>query len=203
MPSNSNRQYGAATALAAVLLICARTPADSVQLANGDVLNGRVVALDEKQLRLESDVHGKLSIPRAKIVSIMLGDRKIPPAASVPGAAAPAGQASGLDDIFKQLRAGGAGPNEVGEIQKLMPLLANPEAMQFFQGKVQGLRDGSLSVQDIRREAMRARDQVKEATKGLGPEADQALAPYLGILDHFIRESDPARQQPAKAPTKK
>jgi hypothetical protein len=198
----------ATTALAAVLLFSAGLRADSVQLVNGDVLNGRVVALDEQQLRLESDVHGKLSIPRAKVVAITLGDRKLAPVAAAPApAAVPAGPASSLDDLFKQLRAGAAGANEVGEVQKLVPLLSSPDAMGFFQEKLRGLRDGSLNVQDIRKEAIRARDQVKAATKGLGPEADQALAPYLGILERFINESDPARmpaaKQPATAPAKK
>ena len=42
--------------------------ADSVQLTNGDVLNGRVLGLDQKQLRLESDTLGQVNIPRVKVV---------------------------------------------------------------------------------------------------------------------------------------
>src|SRR5437868_10829052 len=83
--------------------------ADSVQLANGDVLNGRVLGLDDKQLRLESDTLGQVNIPRAKVVTITLGDHK--PAA--PGAAPKAGAAlTGLspEGVLKQLQATGLNP---------------------------------------------------------------------------------------------
>jgi hypothetical protein len=191
MRSASLRSFSVSACLS-LCLLAARTYADSVQLANGDVLNGRVVGLDEQQLRLESEVHGKLSIPRAKIVSIHFGDRK--PAPTAPAARAPAATGANLDDIFKQLRAGAT--NEVSDVQKLIPLLSNPDAFGFFQEKLRGLRDGSLSVQDIRKDAIRAREMVKDVTKGLGPEADQALAPYLGILERFIRETEPAKTTP-------
>lgn len=181
-----------------VLVLAGASWADSIQLVNGDMLNGRVLGLDEHQLRLESDVHGKLTIPRAKIVSITFGDRK--PVVAAPAGPAAAAPGNTLDAVLNQLRGGGVGPNEVKEIQKMIPLLTNPDAFGYFQDKLRGLQDGSLSVQDIRKEAMKAVDQVK-ALK-LGPEADQALAPYLGILDRFIREADPART-PAKALEKK
>ena len=64
-------------------------------------------------------------------------------------------------------------------MQKILPLLNSPNAMRFFQDKLQGLQSGALSIQDIRRDAIKARDQVKALTKGLGPEADQALADYV------------------------
>lgn len=184
-------------AAVAVVMIVGAAWADSVQLVNGDVLNGRVLGLDEQHLRIESDVHGKLNIPRAKVAAITFGDRKPAPIAAP--AAPKAAAASTLDDVLKQLK--GVGPSEVGDIQKMIPLLTNPEAFGFFQDKLRGLQDGSLSVQDIRKEAMKAVDQVK-ALK-LGPDADQALAPYLGILDRFIRDADPARSQPPPAKTEK
>jgi hypothetical protein len=193
---------GALLGVAALLVMAGRIEADSVQLVNGDMLNGRVVGLDEQQLRLESDVHGKLSIPRAKVVSITFGDRKPAPApVAAPAAANPLVPTSSVDDILKQLRAGAVGQNDVGEIQKMIPLLTNPDAFQYFSNKLSGLKDGSLSVQDIRKEALRARAMVKDLN--LGPEAEQALSPYLGILDRFLRESDPSRGAPAKTPEKK
>jgi hypothetical protein len=194
MSSSIVMRHGVALLLLAIALAAPGLGwADYVQLVNGDMLHGRVLGLDEKQLRLESDVHGKLSIPRDKVVAITFGERKPVPAA-VP--AAPAASAGGLDDILQQLRAGAGGAGDAGELQKLMPLLSNPSAMKFFQDKVGGLKDGSLSVQDIRREAIRARDMVKDLK--LGPDAEQALAPYLGILDRFIREADPARGKEGK-----
>jgi hypothetical protein len=188
-------------AIVLALFAAPRVSADLVQLANGDILHGKVLALDDKNLRLESDVHGKLSIPRGKIASITFGDRPAPAVAAPPAAgAAPALPAApgSLDDILKQLKAGGGAGANVGDIQKLMPLLANPDALGFFQDKLRGLQEGSLGIQDIRKEAIRAREMVKDLK--LGPEGDQALAPYLGILDRFIREADPARANPAQPP---
>src|SRR2546423_13231087 len=80
---------GPQVAILLTLLTVSALPvaADSVQLANGDVLNGRVLGLDDKQLRLESATLGQVSIPRVKVVSITLGDQK-PAAPGTPKAGA-------------------------------------------------------------------------------------------------------------------
>jgi hypothetical protein len=181
----------AATLFTVLALSALPVAADSVQLANGDVLNGRVLGLDDKQLRLESDTLGQVNIPRVKVVSITLGDQK--PAAPKAGAA-PAGSPEAL---LKQLQATGVNPKDIGDIQKMFPLLATPEASAYFNDTVKGLLGGTLSVGDVRKEAIRARDELKKATKGLGPDIDAALAPYLTILEKFIGESQPATP-PAK-----
>src|SRR5579862_5012569 len=96
-------QRSRAAILVAVLLIAALpVAADSVRLANGDLLNGRVLSLDDKQLRLESDTLGQISIPRTKVVAITLGDA--PPALAAPKAGtAPAGLTP--EGVLKQLKA--------------------------------------------------------------------------------------------------
>jgi hypothetical protein len=192
-----------AAALAAVLLATARMRADSIELANGDVLNGRVVGLDEKELRLESAIHGKLSIPRAKIVAITFGDRKPVAAAPAVGTAkmAAPGKELTADDVLKQLAAAGNGGN-AGDLQKLLPLLATPEASKYFNSTLKGLQTGSMNVQDIRRDAIRARDEFKKATKGLGPDVEAAMAPYMGLLERFIQETEPPAKK-AAPPQKK
>ena len=159
--------------------------ADSVQLANGDVLNGRVLGLDDKQLRLESDTLGQINIPRVKVVSINLGDQKSPPKTG----AAPAGLSP--EGALKQLQASGVNPKDIGDIQKMFPLLATPEASTYFNDTVKGLLGGTLAVGDIRKEAIRARDELKKATKGLGADVEAGVAPYLMILEKFIGETQP------------
>jgi hypothetical protein len=184
-------------------LLCAVTCAagDTVQLTNGDFVSGKVVSLDEKNLKLHSEILGTMTIPRDKVASISLGDRAPATAKQTPAVTPRPGQAPAVDDVLKQLQqagAGGLGGKDTAELQKLVPLLATPQASAMFNEKVQGLMSGKLSIQDIRKDAIKARDQVKDLTKGLGPDADAALAPYLGILDQFIRETDPGRMPKQK-----
>jgi hypothetical protein len=196
-----------AAVLVTVLALCALpVAADSVKLANGDVLNGRVLSLDDKQLRLESDTLGQVNIPRTKVVSITLGDVQPATPATAPKAVAGAAPASlSPDGVLKQLQATGINPKDLGEVQKMLPLLATPEASAYFNDTLKGLLGGTLSLGDIRKDAIRARDELKKATKGLGPDVDAAVAPYLMILEKFIGETKPATppaKQNAAPPTK-
>src|SRR5207244_4650264 len=110
--------------LTAWLLATLSAAADSVQLANGDVLNGKVLALDDKQLSLESESLGQLTIPRGKIVTITLGNAK-PAAPVVDAKTAPAPVApkvgSSVEEAVKQLKAGGVNPKDMADLQKLFP----------------------------------------------------------------------------------
>lgn len=208
-----------------LVLTAATSRADTVQLTNGDTLSGEVVSLDAKQLKIKSEVLGEITIARAKVQSIALGDAAIKPAMTTPAAKppAPAGSLSvedllkqlgagagaaasttGGDDLLKQLQ-GGVNPADLDKLKKQFPLLASPEVQGYFNKTVGGLLDGSLSVNDIRKEAIRARDETKEAIKDLGPEAEQALKGYLGILDQFIKDTEPkpATTAPSTTPPAK
>ena len=186
----------AALLLGAFTLYSLPAAADWVQLANGDVLNGRVLSLDDKQLRLESDTLGQIILDRVKVVTISLetkGEPKKAPATIRP-------QSSGVnpDDVLKQLKTGGVNAKDIGDLQKMFPLLASPEASNYFNDTVKGLMGGSLSVSDIRKDAIRARDELKKATKGLGPDVDAAVSPYLMILEKFIGETEPGGKKAGK-----
>jgi hypothetical protein len=168
--------------------------ADSVQLANGDVLNGRVLGLDDKQLRLESDTLGQVNIPRPKVVSITLGDGKTT-AANKKLKSGTAQVNLSPEGVLKRLQAGGLNPKDIGDIQKMFPQLATPEASAYFNDTLKGLLGGTLSVGDIRKQAIHARDELKKATKGLGPDVEASVAPYLQILEKFIGETQPSVPQ--------
>src|SRR5262245_64099275 len=80
--------------------------ADSVRLANGDTLSGEVVSLDTKQLKIKSQLLGEITIARAKVQTITLGDGLVPPALNAPaGSTAPrAGTGSlSVEELLKQL----------------------------------------------------------------------------------------------------
>jgi hypothetical protein len=180
--------------------------ADAVQLTNGDVVHGKVLSLDIKQLRLASDVHGEMIIKRDNVATIALGDKAVI-AAPVPApplgipveadeARIPRGKPAGAltaDEIVKQLRSSGVDAQNLTDVKKAVPLLATPEAQKYFADTVGGLTSGAINVQDVRKDALRVRGQLEELKKELGPEAGQALGSYLKILNNFIDETEPGK----------
>jgi len=199
---------------------------DAIQLANGDTVTGHVVSLDEKQIKIKSDLLGELTIDRKNVRVIQLHDaapekaleNSIGPKA--PAGAPPAAgnkKSASLDDLLKQLRTGGAGgpidaeallkkleaeggnDPAIAELKKNMPLLGAPQVQGYVDKQLKGLIDGSLQIGDIRKDAIRARDETRKAIRDLGPGAEEALAPYLGILDKFIKETTPPAEKPVKA----
>jgi hypothetical protein len=193
--------------------------ADSVELVNGDVLNGKVVSLDDRELRLTSDIHGELTIRRDKVAAIGFGDRKITRPAAVADRAtgrggansrtnATSGQAStsltvpvapgSVEDVVRQLRAQGLNVEQVGNLQKELPLLKEPGVKKYFDDTLQGLIQGDINVSDVRKDAIRVREEYRKTAKSLGPEGErtlnQALGGYLQILDNFIRETEPKKE---------
>jgi hypothetical protein len=215
------------TTILASLLGANFVRADYVELVNGDLIHGEVVSLDDQELRLMSNIHGAVIIARDKVAGIGFGDRRPPrPAddaarvgtrtraaggrivagdganvtATVPVAPLPA------QDIVRQLRAQGLSAENVAELQKAIPMLKDPGAKRYFDDTVKGLVEGDLNVEDIRKQAIRARDEYQKSIKGLGPDAERALnqafGGYMQILERFIRESDPKaanQKQPAPA----
>lgn len=222
-----NRSILAFSATAIVLLgISQSTRADSIELVNGDLLHGKVVSLDDRELRLMSDIHGAVIIAREKVAAVGLGEyrlaRPAAEAARVSGrtqvparravvsgdgatitAAVPVAPGP-TQDIVRQLRAQGLSAENIAELQKAMPMLKEPAAKKYFDDTVKGLVEGDLNVDDIRKQAIRARDEYRKSVKGLGPEAekalDQALGGYMQILDRFIRDSDPKAAKEKQPP---
>jgi hypothetical protein len=181
--------------------------ADSVQLYNGDMLTGRVVSLDDKHLRLESEILGQVNIPRAKVSSITLGNQKpvtaLSPAPAKTAAKEPRPSEMSPEDVLKQLKSTGVTAKDTRDLQKMLPLLSTPEASKYFNDTVKDLMGGKRTIGDLRKDAMRARDELKKATKGLGPDVEAGVAPYLQILDSFLRETEPAKKMEKAPPQKK
>jgi hypothetical protein len=206
--------------------------ADSVELVNGDILNGKVFALDDVELRMQSDLHGELRFARDKVATIALGERKLSrPAAAIvdgrrdepgvvsrtiqlgprPGAAATTAgtttatvEPGSVADVVRQLRAKGLQVQTINDLKKEMPLLNDPGVKKYFDTTVEGLQKGELDVSDIRKDAVRVREEFRKTAKSLGPEGEktlnQALGSYLQILDNFIKETEPKKEDAAKAP---
>jgi hypothetical protein len=198
------------------MLLVVPLSADTIELANGDVLNGKVISLDGKQLVLQSELLGELKLAREKVSAIHLGDKPLvarnagAPAQPAKPALDPEvqkvlNQVPSSDDVLKQLQGGGINPQMVGELQTKFPLLNTPEAGQYFNDTLGGLMTGKLSIQDVRKDAITARDGLMDLQKDLGPDGG-ALNGYLSILNKFINETEPsptakppAQDKPAEA----
>ena len=180
------------------LLVCmvaapAWVRADTVELENGDVLNGKVLTLDAKELKLQSAVLGDIRIPRERVASIHLGNR---PATNAKRAAdkpatepAKSAEQQNLDNLLKQLQGSGVDAKTLDSLQDKLPLLAVPEVKQYFTEKVTGLMTGRLNIGDIRKDAIKVRTEILDLQKDLGPQG-AALNGYLSILDGFLRQTE-------------
>lgn len=168
--------------------------ADQVNMQNGECYIGKVVTLSNETVVVQSEVLGTLKVPKNKIASITFGTK----AAAAPTVQTPvAGNAqpqkpaatnsnSDLTTAINQLR---ANPNAMQQVQQQMLAGADPKATEMFNQMMGGLMNGSLNVDDIRRQAKSAADQLRAAKKELGDDAGFAVDGYLAVLDGFLRET--------------
>lgn len=182
--------------------------ADQLQMQNGDRYTGKVVSVTEDSLVLQSDVLGKVTLPRNKIASLTFGDAKATNAApSAPVVAAtptvsPNTATTGAD-LAAAFRNLGADTNFVQQIRQQM-LAGSPQGGQKYDELVNGLMTGKLNLYDIRSQAKASIDQINELKRELGPEAGDALDSYLNILQNFVNESAPPQlptTKPLTAPS--
>lgn len=193
--------------LLALLSIASFARADAVRLSNGDVLNGELVRVDEQIVLLKSETLGELKLEREKVVSIHLGDAPVslpaeagraketaaPPADAAlqqllgRRVTAPGRGGDTPEDVLRRLREGGVGAAEMRQLRQQFPLLATPEAGGYFESMVGGLVGGTRDLSDLRRDSVRARDELQDLKEELG-EPGNALNGYLSILDTFITQ---------------
>lgn len=197
--------------------------ADAVRLDNGDTLNGKVLSVTDKQVTFQSDVHGKMVLERKRVTAIVLGDAK--PAAGKSAQGYQEGEsvkdvldrlvpknfgvqqlrelekgqlpAPNPEDAVDQLRREGVDPALVNEMKARLPGFSSPPVQQYFNNTVDGLMSGEISLGDIRRDAVKARDQLNDLKKDLGPDG-AVLDGYLSILNGFINETaPPSKEKPS------
>jgi len=182
--------------LAFLVIGTLRGPADQVQLQNGDQYNGKVLSLDDKTLILENEVLGKIALPRGKIAVVLLGPQPVRTHTN------PAATSGGLKQTNSLATDLASHSNLIQQVQRQFLAGADPQAQQKFNSLVSGLLDGSITLEDVQREARTAADQVRALKKELGPEASSALDGYLAILDQFLKEA-PDAPAPTNSPPPK
>ena len=205
---------------ALALLAATRLPADQLLLLNGDRYHGKVIGLTADAVVLDSDILGKISLPRKQVASLLFGTNTVAPVTApaanptlpiptnLPTAATLAQLARSLTNgtaATPQLRPlaapntnSTANPDLARQIREQM-LTGSPEATAKYNEMVAGLMSGRLTVTDLQRQAKASADQIRELKQELGPDAGDALDGYLQILDSFVKEANPAPTTPAPA----
>lgn len=203
-PTAIFRFYGFAGAL---LLAVTAGHADQIEMQNGDRYAGQVLSMTSNSIVLQSEVLGKVNVPRSKVLSVSFGAPAAitapKPAASVTAnaTAVPHSPNATLSttnaDISGAFRSLGANTNFVQQVRQQMLAEANPAANQKFNETLDGLMSGKLNVNDIRSQAQSSIEQINKLKRELGPEADDALDSYLSILQNFV--NDTSSVQPSAA----
>ena len=182
--------------------------ADLVEMQNGDRYAGKVLSMSATAVILESEILGKISVPRAKVASVAFGTNTVTPVAVTPVARAAAATnrptAAPLIvigktnvDLSAALRHPGTDTNFIQQIRKQM-LAGSPEAGEKYDELVGGLLSGQINLNDLRREAQSSADQLRELKREAGPDVGDSLDGYLEVLDGFLKEaaSEPANASP-------
>jgi hypothetical protein len=176
--------------------------ADEVEMQNGDRYFGKVLSVSADAVEMESEVLGKINVPRKNVASLSFGAKAIAPktAASVapvsaptnfPATASTAVLADTNLDLPAAIRNPGAGTNVMRQIREKM-LAGSPEATAKFDDMVGGLLSGRVSMDDLRREARSDEEQLRALKRDLGSEAGDSLDGYLEVLDNFLDETNSA-----------
>jgi hypothetical protein len=177
--------------------------ADEVDMQNGDRYFGKVLSVSATDVVLQSDMLGKINVPRKNVATLTFGTNGVKAmAASVPAATptnlpavtAAFQRASTNGQLSAAVRSAsqtGADTNVIQQIRAQM-LAGSPEATAKYDEMVSGLLSGSLNLNDLRREAKADADQLRALKRNLGPDADDSLDGYLQVLDAFVKEPEPA-----------
>jgi len=176
------------------VLMCFHAPlslADQVVMQNGDVLNGKVLAMTTNTLVLQDDSLGDLSVPRAKVSRISFAT---PPSISLTNGVEmnlqPAPATNSVSDLQAMFRDIHEHSNLVQEVEaQVLGSSASPQAVGKFNELLDGLSAGKIDMNGLRAEAQSAADQLQEYKKEMGSDAGEEVDGYLYILNNFLKET--------------
>ncbi len=185
--------------LVLLFLAAPRLRADLVEMQNGDRYAGKVLSVSADTVVLESEVLGKINVPRKKVSSLAFGTNapvlktatgvaRVPTFTNLPVVAPAAALANTNVDLAAALHRLGTNTNFVGQIRQQM-LAGSPEAAGKYDEMVKGLMSGQMNLNDLRGQAKSYADQLREMKRELGPEAGESIDAYLGVLDNFLTET--------------
>lgn len=204
------------TASTGMLIVPAR--AELLELTNGDHYQGKVISMTQTTVEFQSEIQGRVKLPREKVARITFHEPAATPAAGpvpqamtvpqvrgappvAPGATTAAAQPGTVEEVVKQMREQGVDAKIVKQVQEQIFGKASPEAANKFNETMEGLMSGKISVQDIRAQAVNSIKLIKEARKELGDDAGDMLDGYQAILEKFVQETDTGTPSTASAPS--
>ena len=191
--------------------------ADRLQLSNGDEVEGELLEISKNEVKFRHPVLGTFTVPRHQVHAVELGKQRGGNRIMADGSSAPPETPEEVVDrlvnpevdrnavkklekgakrhatpqgAVEQLRREGVDSKRMSQLHGMLPGFGSPEVQNIFQDRVTGLMNGSLSINDIRNEAIDVRDQLEELMEDLGP-GGEALRGYHGILDGFIQKTAP------------
>ena len=195
----STKRPWAGFAAALAVSIASGLRADVLEMQNGDRYSGTVLAVSTDTVVLNSEVLGKINVPRGKVARVTFGpgtnsaaaklaDHPVRPANTnqpiiITGAPS-ANTNADLATAFRQL---GGDTNFVGQIRQQM-FAGSPAAAAKYDEMVNGLMSGQINLNDLRQQAQATAEQLR-ALKRDNPEASESFDAYLQVLDTFLNES--------------
>jgi hypothetical protein len=192
-----NMRLGIGSIASVVLLglAAAGLRADQVEMQNGDRYLGKVLSLTTDKLVIQSEVLGKLTLPRDKVALITLGavtnTNAVQASAPAPISSPPVALTGSSPDLSSALRNLGSNTNMMEQVRGQLLAGAGADANKKFDELLGGLASGKLDLEGIRSEARSAASQLRALKEDLGPDASEPLDAYLNILDNFLKEASP------------
>jgi hypothetical protein len=177
-----------------VLFAFGSAGADVIECENGDRYNGKVLMVDETNVKVQNEIAGVLSIPRSKVSTITFGNPKIARPASAPVS---------QTNVLSRNQPLKFDSSSIEQVQNQLLGDAGPEATEMFQEMVRGLMSGKLELGDIRTKAQGTLDELKQLQKDLGDDDTAALlGSYASILENFLKQGpSPAAGAPVSKPS--
>ena len=143
----------AAIFIALILLAGGGLRADHLEMQNGDHYNGKVISMTADTVVLQSDVLGKITLPRGKVANINLGANAAaaPVVRSTNHVKAASLTLTNADpDITTALRHLGANTNFIEQSANSFLSDAGPEANHKYDDLVAGLMNGKFDMESLR-----------------------------------------------------
>lgn len=170
--------------------------ADIVEMTNGDRYAGNVVSVTSSNVILQSEVQGRIVLPRAKVARLLMRETSATEIKPAPVAAA----STNLPSVAT-LRGAQAGASVDASKKRIEALLgqADPSAAAEFNKMAAALMTGGLTEKDLKVQAQAALKQVEELKKQQGGTADETLEGYIAILKSFVGDSSAAADSVAPA----
>lgn len=182
-------------------LFASGSKADELDMQNGDRYFGKVVSVSPDAVIMNSEILGKITVPRNKVSCLAFGTNTITLKSIINTNTTQAGNNTTtsitntflkIGDPHQDLAAAfhslGAGTNFIRQIRDQL-LAGSPEANSKYDQMINDLLSGRLDMNGLRRQAQASADQIHELKRELGSDAGDSLDGYLQVLEQFLNET--------------